>query len=403
MGLIARAKNIILTPKTEWDVIAAEATPPGKVVMGYALPLAAGAAVAQFIGVSLLMGGIFSALGARHSMTGGLAGLVIGIVMAIVGIFVLAFIVDALAPTFGGQKDMSQAVKVVAYSYTAAWVFGLLEVIPVLGWIAALVGGLYGLYLLYLGLPKLMKSPPEKSVPYLVVVIVCAIVLWIVIGIVTATTAAMFAPSMTIDRSSSVTYDKDSRLGQLEEFSKKMEAAGKKMEDAQKGGDPSKQMEAAMGALGTALSGGKGVEPVQLDVLKPFMPDRFAGMPRTDEHSERSGVAGLMVAKAAATYGGDGKSVDLEVVDTGGAAGLMGLASWMGIQGEKEDANRRESTRKEGNRVIHEQVDKRGGSNEYTVVVGDRFVVTATGHGVGIDALKAGVGSVDLRKLEATK
>lgn len=53
--------------------------------------------------------------------------------------------------------------------------------------------------------------------------------------------------------------------------------------------------------------------------------------------------------------------------------------------------------------MIHEQVDKRGGSNEYTVVVGDRFVVTATGQGVGIDALKAGVGSVDLRKLEATK
>ncbi len=62
-----------------------------------------------------------------------------------------------------------------------------------------------------------------------------------------------------------VTYDKDSPLGKLEDFGKKMELAGKKMEAAQASGDTGKQMEAALGALGTALSGGKGVEPVQID------------------------------------------------------------------------------------------------------------------------------------------
>jgi hypothetical protein len=192
-------------------------------------------------------------------------------------------------------------------------------------------------------------------------------------------------------------------MGKLEEFGKKMEEANKKMEAAQKSGDPGKQMEAAMGALGTALSGGKGVEPVSIDQLKPLVPEKFAGMPRTDLKTERSGVTGFMVAKAEATYSeADGKRVELEIVDTGGAAGLMGLATWMGIQGEREDSNRRESTRKEGNRLVHEEVDKRGGRSKYTVIVAERFVVTAEGR-ADINTLKSAVASLDLSKLESMK
>ena len=119
-------------------------------------------------------------------------------------------------------------------------------------------------------------------------------------------------------------------------------------------------------------------------------------MPQTATQSERSGVAGLMHAKVEANYGdASGKNAELEVVDTGGAAGLMGLASWMGVQGERDDANRREVTRKEGNRLIHEEVDKRGGRNKYTVVVAERFVVSAEANGVDINALKSAVNALD--------
>jgi len=109
-----------------------------------------------------------------------------------------------------------------------------------------------------------------------------------------------------------------------------------------------------------------------------------------------------MVAKAEATYGdAKGKRIHLEVTDTGGAAGLMGLASWMGVQGEHEDANRREVTHNENGRLIHEQVDKHGGMNKYSVVVGERFVVSASGAGVDIGTLKSGVESIDIGKLAA--
>jgi hypothetical protein len=201
-----------------------------------------------------------------------------------------------------------------------------------------------------------------------------------------------------------VTYDPNSPMGKLDQFGKKIDEANKKMEAAQKSGDQKAQMEAAMGAMGTMLSGGKGVEPVQLDVLKPILPATFAGLPQKSTSSERSGVPGLTIAKAQASYGDDsGKNVNVEVMDTGGAAGLMGLASWMGVQGEREDANHREVTRKEGDRLVHEEVSKTGGRNKFSVVLADRFVVSAEGRGVDINALKSGVAALDLGKVASLK
>jgi hypothetical protein len=111
-----------------------------------------------------------------------------------------------------------------------------------------------------------------------------------------------------------------------------------------------------------------------------------------------------MVAKAEATYSDNaGKSVTLEVTDTGGAAGLVGLASWMGVQGEHEDNYRKTVTRQEGDNTVHEEVRKDGSGAQYSVILARRFVVSARGHGVGLDALKSGVASVDLAKLAALK
>jgi hypothetical protein len=408
MAIVDRFKNILLTPKTEWDVIAAETTPTQQVVTGYALPLIVIVALAGFVS-SAVIGHSMGFLGGtyRMPMMWALAMLVYHLIAGVAGIFILAFIVDALAPTFGGQKNFNQAVKLVVYAYTAGVVGSVLGILPWIGLLFAIAGALYCIYLLYLGLPKLMKNPPDKSIAYTAVVIVVAIVVGVVISIVSGlimAPAMIGAASLGARERPSVTYDPSSPMGKLDQFGKKMEEANKKMEAAQKSGDQKAQMEAAMGALGTALSGGKGVEPVQLDALKPILPATFAGLPQKSTSSERSGVPGLMVAKAQASYGDDsGKNVNVEVVDTGGAAGLMGLASWMGIQGEREDANHREVTRKEGDRLVHEEVSKTGGRNKLSVVLADRFVVSAEGRGVDINALKSGVAALDLGKVAALK
>jgi hypothetical protein len=100
-------------------------------------------------------------------------------------VYVLALIIDALAPNFGGVSNQVQALKVAAYSSTASWVAGIFGLIPPLSWLGVL--GLYSLYLLYLGLPILMKSPPDKAAGYTGVVIIAAIVLFLVIGLVAGT------------------------------------------------------------------------------------------------------------------------------------------------------------------------------------------------------------------------
>jgi hypothetical protein len=401
MKLIDRVKNILVTPKTEWDVIAAETTPPPALVTGYVLPLAAVAAVAAFIGQVLIGVSVPFAGTVRIGVLAGLMGLVFSVVMAVVMVFVVGFIADALAPSFGGQKDMNQAVKVAAYSYTPMWIVGILAIIPALG-LLGILAAIYAIYLMFLGLPRLMKAPQDKAAGYTAVVVIAAIVVGIVVA---AIGGLLTAPAMIAAGTaggSQVTYDKDSPMGKLDDFARKMEEQGKKMEAAQKSGDPNKQMEAALGALGTALSGGKGVDPVQVDALKPFVPEKFAGLPRADVSSERSGVAGLMVAKVQGDYVEGDKQVRLVVTDTGGAAGLMGMAAWLGVSGEKEDSNRREATRREGTRMVHEEVDKRSGESEYTVVLANRFVVTAEGK-ADIGTLKSAVNGLDLAKLEALK
>ena len=85
-------------------------------------------------------------------------------------------------------------------------------------------------------------------------------------------------------------------------------------------------------------------------------------------------------------------------------SGMMGLASWANVQGEKEDQYGSERTMKVDGRMVHEKVSKQsGGSNSYSIVLGERFVVNVSGRGVDIDTLKSSVATLDLKKLEAMK
>lgn len=408
MNIIQRAKNICLTPATEWPVIADEPATPGALITGYAAPLAAIGAVAGFIG-GVVIGQTLPFVGHfRVPFATGLIAAIFAFCMALVGVFVLSLIIDALAPTFGGEKNRIQALKVAVYSYTPAWIAGVLQIVPLLG-ILAIFAALYGLYLLYLGLPRLMRAPQEKAIPYTVIVVLAAIVLSVVITVVGglvvgAGMAGRGALAGATDGSSDVQFDKDSPLGKLDALGKKLEESNKKMEAAGKSGDPNAQAAAAMEGLGALLGGGKRVDPIGIDQLKPFVPDTFGGLPKTSSNAEKSGLAGLMVSKAEAKYGdGAGKTVTLEISDTGGVSGIMALAGWAGVEGESDDDNGSERTQKVDGRLTHEKVSKTGGTNEFAVVLGDRFVVSAKGQGVDIATLKAGVSSLDLGKLESMK
>jgi hypothetical protein len=177
MNLVARAKGILTNPRQEWAAIDAEPLDVGQLLVGYVLPLAAIGPVASIIGWSAFgLGGLF-----RLSIGSIIGMAVTSYVMTIVGIFVLAWVINALAPTFGATPSMPQAIKVAAYSATAAWIAGIFNILPALAILAA-IGGLYSLYLCWIGLPILMKAPPEKATTYVIVVIIVLVLIYVVIG-----------------------------------------------------------------------------------------------------------------------------------------------------------------------------------------------------------------------------
>ena len=187
MNLQTRVINILSKPTQEWPVIASEPTDVAALYKEYIIPLAAIPAICGFLGMTLI-GVTMPLVGQlRTPMVSGLAGLIVGYVLALVGVFLAAFIVDKLAPSFQSSGGIVQALKMVAFASTPSWVAGVLQLVPLLGALA-LLAVLYGVYLFYLGLPSVMKTPKDKVIPYTVV----SVIVIVVISVVTASISGIF-------------------------------------------------------------------------------------------------------------------------------------------------------------------------------------------------------------------
>jgi hypothetical protein len=184
-----RAKRIITDPKAEWPVIEAEQTTVEKLYREYIAILAAIPVLAGLVG-GVLIGGPTLFGWSRTPVVAGVIGAIVGYLLALVGVYIAAFIVDKLAPTFDSQPNQMQALKLVAYAYTPAWIAGIAYLIPGLGTLIVLLGSLYSIYLFYLGLPVMMKTPEAKVIPYMlvaaVVIVVLTFVLMMIVGLATA-------------------------------------------------------------------------------------------------------------------------------------------------------------------------------------------------------------------------
>lgn len=178
--LISRLKKLVLSPKAEWPVIAAERVTVAKLYAGYVTPLALLTAIMAFLrmtipGTDLAFGAVL------HMPTlSGLALMLMLFVSAVFCVSVVALIINALAPTFAGQRDLRQAVKVAAYSLTPAGLSSFLALAPIPAPLLQLLAGIYGTYVLYLGLPVLMRSPQEKAFGYSASVAICTVLMGVV-------------------------------------------------------------------------------------------------------------------------------------------------------------------------------------------------------------------------------
>lgn len=174
MNIIDRVKNILITPKTEWQVINGETATPQSLLMGYVLPLAIIASLG-----SLLKGFLFAGtLGLKFFIISA----IIAFISTMVAYYITVIVVDMLAPSFASEKDMGKSAQLVAYSATPSYVGALLSFIPVIGWLIALAAWAYGVYLMYLGIGPLKKTPEDKKVVYMVVAYLIMIALYFVLA-----------------------------------------------------------------------------------------------------------------------------------------------------------------------------------------------------------------------------
>lgn len=411
MNLIQRVKSILLEPKSAWPQIEAESTTPAKLYTDYLMILAVIPAVAGFIGMSIIgFGGM--GVSFRVPFFAGLMNMLVSYVLSLVAIFVMSLIVDALAPTFKGQKNSLAALKLMVYASTAAMVGGIFNLIPALG-VLGLLAALYSVYLIYLGLPVLMKCPPDKAVAYTAVTVLCGIVLGIVIAALTSLTMPSRSfggmgsvggmPGASGDKQVSITVpgaDIQIDTNRLEAMAKKMEQAGKQMEAAQQSGDQAAAGK-AMGDIIGAVSGG--ALPIPADQLKARLPEAVGDLKRESIESQTNQAMGMGGSSAKASYVQGDRRVSVSITDLGGLAGMAAVAGWANVTADRETPEKVEKTYKQGQRTIKEEAWKDGSRGELTVLLANGVVVEANGHQIDLPTVRTIVEGLGLDQLEAIK
>ena len=176
----SRARGVMFEPRSTFKEVETEYTKPGAIWGKYILPLAAIGPLAGAIGRLVFgqrIGG--TSLHDTISITGAVTYFAISLALALASVFVLSKIISLLAPGFGGQKNDVQALKVAALASTPAWVAGVFNIHGRFLLVGVVIS-LYGLYLLYVGLPTVMKVPKDRAMGYTAVVIIAAVVIFLI-------------------------------------------------------------------------------------------------------------------------------------------------------------------------------------------------------------------------------
>lgn len=181
-GLVARALNILLHPLETWDAIDEEPSTIEGLYRGWVMPLAAIPAIGRALGLFSFRG--FEIFGVHYqpSFISIIGDALASYALTLIAVYLLALVIDQFALQFGGERSRTQAFKLAAFSGTAAWVSGIFMLLPTAGGVFALLGALYSLYTLYLGLPKLMRSDPHLTLNYFAITLVMAVIMAILIG-----------------------------------------------------------------------------------------------------------------------------------------------------------------------------------------------------------------------------
>ncbi len=356
-ALIARVKNLLLTPGSEWEVIAREPTEPGKLVVRYVIPLVLIPTLAIVIGLSVLGVQVGGQRTRAPILDVGLSA-VLFFTLSVLAVFVFACVINWLAPRFGAAKNFQQAFKVSAYSITAAMVAGALAVAPALQ-IVALLGATYSLYLLFVGTPKVMKPTPKAAVNYSIVATLAAIVIALMVG-----SATMIAAAPTGNLFPNLPRIADILDGELAPLP---------------GAPVSTEAPALPAAAGVLAEGGGG--RVSGGDLRGAAPMKLIGLDRVAIGVERSGLAGQRTINVEAEYRDGRRQVMLQILYSKTIAERLGFGGPSTSEFDRETAEGYSRRRRVGEAIIVEEWDKVSETGSYGRLVADRFYVKASGAG----------------------
>lgn len=172
--IFTRAWGLLREPKKEWEQIRAEETTVPNLLVGYVAPLAAIPPVCGLIGAL-----IFDPI-AVGTVSGAVVSVVVTWAVTVGLVFLIGVLINTLADQFDADRNDIAAQKIAAYSITPAFLSGLFSLWPPLWWIslfalAAMV------YIMYRGLPILMKAPEDRALSYAATVTVAAAISFIVV------------------------------------------------------------------------------------------------------------------------------------------------------------------------------------------------------------------------------
>ncbi|MCF8335592.1 MAG: YIP1 family protein [Bacteroidales bacterium] len=179
-----RIKAIISSPNTEWDKIAAEPNDQNEMLINYVVPLVALGAITTFIGKASL---------SEYTVYQGFMLAITYFISMVAGIYISAVIVSELEPGFNIKQDFGGTLKLIVYSATAVFVASIIANLhPGLSFIGLF--GLYGLYLFWVGQPKIMKVDEDKRVGF---VLISALIILAITFIINFILQSIFVSSAT--------------------------------------------------------------------------------------------------------------------------------------------------------------------------------------------------------------
>jgi hypothetical protein len=179
----------------------------------------------------------------------------------------------------------------------------------------------------------------------------------------------------------------------------------KEAEEKAKSDSPADALQ-AIADKAKAMGDREAVDPVDFRKLKELLPEKLAGMDRTEATGEKSGAMGFTVSTAQAKYkGSTDEALNVEIVDTGGIAGVstMALAAWSIADIDKETTTGYEKTTTIAGYKAFEKYNNESKSGEINVLVADRYVVNVEGDNISVDQLKDALKEIDLGKLGGMK